>query len=239
MAELTPPASGRLIGVGVGPGAPDLMTLRAVAAIASAPVVAYPRSSGRARARDIAAAHIRPDAREIVIELPMSPDRAPGQAAYDIAAGAIAADLAAGRDVAVLCEGDPLFYGSFMYLMARLGGAHPVEVIPGVTSPSAAAAAARVPLGAREGRIAVLPGTLRDAALREGIAGAETAVVMKLGRHFPRLRALIAAMGLMDRSTYVEDATGPAERVLPLAEAPDSAPYFALLIIRREADAWL
>lgn len=232
--------TGRLIGVGVGPGAPDLLTLRAARLIEGARVLAYPTLAGAASmARGIAAAHIGEGAEEIAVDLPMTPAREPAQEAYDAGAARIAERLAAGQDVVVLCEGDPLFYGSFMYLQARLAGRFAVEVVPGVTSVAAAAALAHLPLGAREGRIAVLPATLPDAALEAGIAGHETVALLKLGRHFARVRALVEAMGLTARTTYVERATLPAERVLPLSVAPAEAPYFSLLLIAKDVDPWL
>jgi precorrin-2/cobalt-factor-2 C20-methyltransferase len=132
-----------------------------------------------------------------------------------------------------------LFYGSFMYLQARLAGRFPVEVVPGVTSVAAAAAVARLPLGARDGRIAVLPATLPDETLAEGLRAHETVALLKLGRHFPRVRALVGALGLTGRATYVERATLGAERVMPLAEAPAEAPYFSLLLIAKDTDPWL
>lgn len=231
---------GRLIGVGVGPGAPDLLTLRAARVIAHARVLAYPTLAGAASfARAIAAAHIPAGIEEIAVDLPMTPAREPAQAAYDAGAARIAERLAAGLDVVVLCEGDPLFYGSFMYLLARLSGRFAVEVVPGVTSVAAASAVARLPLGAREGRIAVLPGTLPDEDLRAGIESHETVAVLKLGRHFARVRALVGALGLTEKAVYVERATLEAERVMPLAEAPGEAPYFSLLLIAKGTDPWL
>lgn len=232
--------AGTLIGVGVGPGAPDLLTLRAARTIEGARVLAYPTLAGApSMARGIAAAHVRADAEEIAIDIPMTRARGPAQAAYDAGAARIAARLAAGRDVVCLCEGDPMFYGSFMYLQARLAPRFAVEVVPGVTSLAAASALARLPLGAREGRIAVLPATLPDAALAEGIRAHETAAILKLGRHLPRVRALVEALGLADRATFVARATLPGEAVLPLARAPLDAPYFSLLLIAKDTDPWL
>lgn len=233
------PVTGRLWGVGVGPGAPDLLTLRAVSVLGRCPVVAYPTlEDAPSLARSIAAPHIPPGAEEVAIPVPMTPARAPAQAAYDAGAARLAAHLAAGRDVALLCEGDPLFYGSFMYLAARLAPRFPVEVVPGITSVSAAASLARLPLGARAGRIAILPATLSDEALREGLLGHETAVILKLGRHWPRLRALVEGLGLGPRTVYVARAGLPGEAVLPFAQAPPEAPYFSLLLVTREADPW-
>jgi precorrin-2/cobalt-factor-2 C20-methyltransferase len=232
--------TGRLIGVGVGPGAPDLLTLRAARVIEGAMVLAYPTLAGAPSfARSIAAAHVPEGVEEIAIDLPMTPAREPAQRAYDLGAERIAGHLAAGRDVVCLCEGDPMFYGSFMYLQARLAGRFAVEVVPGVTSVAAAAAVARLPLGAREGRIAVLPATLPDEALAQGLRAHETVALLKLGRHFARVRALVEALGLAGRATYVERATLEAQRVMPLAEAPAEAPYFSLLLIAKDTDPWL
>lgn len=234
-----PPDPGTLLGVGVGPGAPDLLTLRAARLIGGARVVAYPTLAGAPSfARSIAAAHIRAGAEEIAIDLPMTPAREPAQAAYDAGAARIAERLSQGTDVVVLCEGDPMLYGSFMYLAARLTGRFPVEVVPGITSVSAASALAVLPLGARTGRIGILPATLPDEALRAGIEAHETAAILKLGRHLPRVRALLAAMGLTSRTRFVSRATLPDQRVLPLAEAPAEAPYFSLLLVARRDDPW-
>ena len=232
--------SGILYGVGVGPGAPDLITLRAARLIENATVVAYPTLAGAASfARSIAASLIPANAREIVIDVPMSTERAPAQAAYDRGAADIAVALDAGLDVVCLCEGDPFFYGSFMYLFARLSPRYRVEVVPGVTSLTACAASARLPLVARNERLTVLPGPLPETELRDRIAGAESVVILKVGRHLPKIRAVIEALGLTDRATYVERATLAAEKVLPLAAAPDVAPYFSMILLTKGADPWL
>ena len=245
----TPPArgyldknegAGTLYGVGLGPGAPDLMTLRAARLIGAATVVAYPALAGAASlARSIAADLIVPGTREIVIDVPMTPERAPAQAAYDAGAVAIAAELAQGRDVVCLCEGDPFFYGSFMYLFARLSPRFVVEVVPGVTSVSAAAAGAGIPLVARDERLEVLPGTLPDAVLAERIGAADSVAILKLGRHLPRIRAVVAGLGLTGKATYVERVTLAGQVILPLADAPAVAPYFSMILIARGADPWL
>lgn len=232
--------TGTLIGVGLGPGAPDLLTLRAARLIAGAKVIAWPSlAGGDSLARAIAADLIPADAKEIAIDLPMTTDRAPAQAAYDRAADRIAAHLAGGTDVVVLCEGDPLFYGSFMYLLARLAPRFAVDVVPGVTSVSAATARAALPLVARNESLTVLPGPLPDADLAARIAGADAVAIMKIGRHLPRIRDLIAALGLLDRATYVARATMADEVVCPLAQAPDSAPYFSMILVTKGADPWL
>ncbi len=231
---------GTLHGVGLGPGDPDLITRRAARLIETASVIAYPAlAGGDSLARAIAADLIPPAAREIVINIPMSHDRAPAQTAYDIGALAIRAELEAGRDVVCLCEGDPLFYGSFMYLHARLKRDFRVEITPGVTSLTACAARAGLPLAARNERVTVLPGPLPDAELESRIAGAESLAIMKVGRHLPRIRAVLDRLGLTGQAIYVERATLPDERVLPLAEAPEDAPYFSMILLTKGADPWL
>jgi len=146
------------------------------------------------------------------------------------------APLEAGQDVVCLCEGDPFFYGSFMYIFARLADRFDVQVVPGVTSVTACAAVARMPLAARNERLTVLPGPLPEAELRDRIAGAESVVIMKVGRH---LAGVIDALGLMEAAVYVERATLPTQVVLPLADAPEKAPYFSMILLTKGADPWL
>ncbi|RMH42780.1 MAG: precorrin-2 C(20)-methyltransferase [Alphaproteobacteria bacterium] len=233
-------APGRLIGVGLGPGDPELLTLRAARRIREARVVAYPvLERGESLARSIARDFIAAGAIELPIVVPMTHDRAPAQRAYDRAAAAIAGHLSAGTDVVTLCEGDPLFYGSFMYLHARLGDRFPVEVVPGVSSLGAGTAAAQLPLVARNECLTVLPAPLEDSLLRRRLADADAAVLMKVGRHLGRVRGLLGEMGLLSGATYVERASMAGARVLPLAEAPDPAPYFSMILVTKGADPWL
>jgi len=235
-----PPSQGTLYGVGLGPGAPDLITLRAARLIERASVVAYPALAGGASfARSIATDLIAEGATEIVMDVPMTVARAPAQAAYDAGAAEIATHLEAGRDVVCLCEGDPFFYGSFMYIFARLADRFDVEVVPGVTSVTACAARAAMPLAARNERLTVLPGPLPEDELRSRIEGAESVVIMKVGRHLAKIRAVIEALGLTDMAMYVERATLPEEVVLPLKEVPETAPYFSMILIAKGADPWL
>ncbi|MDX8351900.1 precorrin-2 C(20)-methyltransferase [Cognatiyoonia sp. IB215182] len=235
-----PPSHGTLFGVGVGPGAPDLITLRAARLIEGADVVAYPTLAGAASfARGIAADLIASDAEEIVMDVPMTVERAPAQAAYDEGAARIADALDRGSDVVCLCEGDPFFYGSFMYLFARLSERYRVEVVPGVTSVTACAARAGMPLAARNERLTILPGPLPEAELRARIDGAESVAIMKVGRHLPKIRRVIAELGLTETAVYVERASLPEEVVLPLADAPERAPYFSMILLAKGADPWL
>ena len=232
--------SGTLYGVGVGPGAPDLLTLRAARLIEGARVVAYPTLAGaESFARSIVADLLPEGVREIVMDVPMTVERGPAQAAYDDGAARIAEALEAGDDVVCLCEGDPFFYGSFMYLFARLSGRFRCEVVPGVTSIAACAARAGRPLVARNERLTVLPGPLPEAELRERIAGTESVAIMKVGRHLPKIRAVLDDLGLLEAATYVARASLPDEVVCPLAEAPEAAPYFSMILLTKGADPWL
>ena len=233
-------ATGTFYGVGTGPGDPMLVTRRAWSLIQSAAVIAYPApDSGESFARSIVAEAISDDAVEIPMVVPMRLGRAPAQSIYDQGAAEIAAHLDAGRDVVVLCEGDPLFYGSFMYLLVRLRDDHPVEIVPGVNSLSACAAAQAHPLVARSDILTVLPGTLDDTALGEAIDRSDAVAIMKIGRHMPRLRALIDGRGLAGKALYTSHASLPHERALSLEEAPDDAPYFSMILIYKGDDPWI
>ncbi|SHH04362.1 precorrin-2/cobalt-factor-2 C20-methyltransferase [Cognatiyoonia sediminum] len=235
-----PPSQGTLYGVGVGPGDPELMTVRAVRLISEAKVIAYPTLAGaESFARSIAAEVIPDGVDEIVMDVPMTVARAPAQEAYDLGAEQIAAALDRGEDVVCLCEGDPFFYGSFMYLFARLSDGYDVEVVPGVTSVTTCAARAGMPLAARNERLTILPGPLDEAELTKRIEGAESVAIMKVGRHLPKIWSVIEALGLTDKAVYVERASLPEEVVLPLSEAPEKAPYFSMILLTKGADPWL
>ncbi len=232
--------NGKLIGVGLGPGDPELMTLKAHRVIANAAVIAYPAlENGDSFARSIAADVIPDAAREITIHIPMTQERAPAQAAYDRGAADIAAALETGRDVVVLCEGDPFFYGSFMYLFTRLADRFTTEIIPGVTSVTACAAAAKTPLTARNDVLTIIPGPLDSDTMRQRIEAAGAVAIMKVGRHLGKIRTLLEQMDLAPRARYIERASLPSERVLPLPEAPDPAPYFSMILIAKGQDPWL
>jgi precorrin-2/cobalt-factor-2 C20-methyltransferase len=231
---------GTLYGIGVGPGDPELMTLKAHRLISAARVVAYPApDDGDSFARGIAAATIPDTAEEIPMVVPMRAGRFPAQQVYADAAEKIAARLMVGTDVAVLCEGDPFFYGSFMYLFARLAERFPVEIVPGVSSLTACAAALKRPLTARNDVLTVLPGPLPDTELRQRIGAAEAIAIMKVGRHLPRIRALLGHMDLTSNAGYIERASLPNQHVSPLAEAPEKAPYFSMILIYKGNDPWL
>ncbi|MGB0660940.1 MAG: precorrin-2 C(20)-methyltransferase [Mangrovicoccus sp.] len=224
-----------LYGIGVGPGDPELMTLKAHRLISQAEVIAYPApDSGESFARRIAASAIPEDALELPIVIPMRTERFPAQEIYDQAAENLRAHMLAGRRCVVLCEGDPFFYGSFMYLFARLSADLPCEIVPGVNSLAAVTAAASRPLCARADVLTVLPATLPEAELEARLTATNAAAIMKLGRHFPKIRALLTRLGLAERAVFVSHASLPNQQVWPLSEAPDEAPYFSMILIPGE-----
>lgn len=232
--------TGTLHLIGVGPGDPELLTLKAVRLLDDMPVIAYPQSGeNSSMALDIAREHCNPHALMLPIPVPMQLDRAPAQAAYDEAARQIRAQLEAGRNVAWLCEGDPLFYGSAMYLVPRLAPYAPIVVVPGVTSLTAAAATIPRPLAARNELLKILPAPLPDDILRPELATASAVAIIKIGRHFDRIRALLHETGLADGAYVVEHATLPQQRLSRLAEfAHAERPYFSTILCYRGAEAW-
>jgi precorrin-2 C20-methyltransferase/precorrin-3B C17-methyltransferase len=232
--------NGRLFGVGVGPGDPELVTVKAARIIAGAHVVAYPgKEHGTSVARSIAAAYMHSGQIELGLRYPVTtgstehPGGYEGAVAdfYDDCAAAVATHLEAGRDVAVLCEGDPFLYGSYMYLHDRLAARFETVVIPGVASFSAAAAAAGTPLVRRDDVLTILPGTLGTEALAARLTATDAAVVMKSGRTFGSIRAAVEQAGLLDRGVYVERASSEQERVRPLAEVNEPVPYMSLVLV--------
>ncbi|MEV4741650.1 precorrin-2 C(20)-methyltransferase [Streptomyces sp. NPDC049555] len=242
-----PSTTGRLYGVGLGPGDPSLMTLRAVECITEADVVAYHSARhGRSIARSIAERHLRPGHIEEPLVYPVTTETTdhPGgyrgamEEFYEEAAARLAAHLDAGRTVAVLAEGDPLFYSSYMHMHKRLADRYPTEVVPGVTSVSAAAARLGEPLVEGEEVLTILPGTLPEEELTARLAATDSAVVMKLGRTFPAVRGALERSGRLAEARYVERATMPGERTGRLADVdPQSVPYFSVAVLPSRVDA--
>ena len=232
--------SGKLFGVGVGPGDPELVTRKAWRLIEGARVVAYPMpDTGESFARSIVAGAIRADATEIPMVVPMRTGRFPAQDIYEDAAARIAVHLDAGEDVIVLCEGDPFFYGSFMYVFARLSARHPCEIVPGVSSVMAVASALQRPIAGRNDVLSVIPATLDEAEIERRIEGADAVAIMKLGRHMGKVRTVIERMGLADRTGYAAHVSLEGEHLCPLREAPDHPPYFSMLLLYKGSDPWL
>ena len=232
--------SATLYGLGIGPGDPELITLKALNILQRVPVLAYPApDKGDSLARAIVASHLPGNQTEIIIRMPMVLERFPAQAVYDQAALDLGAHLDAGRDVAVLCEGDPFFYGSFMYLFARMNDRHRVEVIPGVSSLTACAAALDAPLAARNDVLTVVPATLDEQHLKQRLEDCDAAAIIKVGRHVAKVHKVLEELGLTAVSRYVEHATMTSESVRPLADVDaSSAPYFSMVLVHRRGLAW-
>lgn len=232
--------TGTLYGVGLGPGDPELLTLKAHRLISSAKVISFPApDTGPSFARSIAAGYFPEGVREIPIVIPMRESRFPAKEIYDRAAEEIAEVLDAGTDVITLCEGDPFFYGSYMYVFERLSARYPTEIVPGVTSLTACAAALRRPLTSRMDVLTVIPGTLADDDIRRRIDSAQSIAIMKVGRHIGRLKALLEDLGLTGSAGYVERASLGEQKVMPLADfTGDKAPYFSMILIYKGDEAW-
>ncbi|WP_412518350.1 precorrin-2 C(20)-methyltransferase [Actinomadura madurae] len=238
--------AGRLFGVGVGPGDPELVTVKAARLIGDADVVAFHCARhGRSIARSVAEPYLRDGQVEEQLVYPVTTETTDHPGGYQGAldefyadcAARLAAHLDAGRTVVVLSEGDPLFYGSYMHLHKRLASRYPTEVVPGVTSLSAASAAAGRPLAEREETLTVLPGTLPGEELAERLRDTDAAAVLKLGRTFPKVRQAFEDAGRLGDAWYVERASSERERVVPLADVdPADVPYMSLALLTSPAE---
>jgi precorrin-2/cobalt-factor-2 C20-methyltransferase len=240
MSEVSSP-SGRLFGVGLGPGDPDLVTVKATKIISSVPVVAYfAKRCAQGRARAILERWAGDACCELPLLYPMTTEthfcdpayREELRSFYNDAERSIAEHLLAGRDVALACEGDPLFYGSFMHLYIRLKDQFSIEVIPGVTGMSGCWSAARMPMAWGDDVLSVIPGTLERAALIEHLRASDAAVIIKIGANLPKIREAIAEAGRLAAAIYVEHGTSEAQTIIPLAIKTDGhAPYFSSILI--------
>ncbi|WP_444757235.1 precorrin-2 C(20)-methyltransferase [Pseudomonas sp. A014] len=235
---------GRLLGLGVGPGDPELITVKALRLLREAPVVAYFVAKGkRGNAFGIIEAHLQAQQTLLPLVYPVTTEVLPAPLSYeqvisdfyDEASVQVAKHLDAGRDVAVICEGDPFFYGSYMYLHDRLAQRYEAEVIPGVCSMLGGASVLGAPLVYRNQTLTVLSGVLPHEELKRRLADADAAVIMKLGRNFPKVREVLAELGLDGRALYVERATMANQKIVALdAVDPQSSPYFSLIVVPGE-----
>lgn len=233
--------SARLIGIGVGPGDPGLLTLNAIAALREADVVAHFAKEGNAsNARSIAAVHFKQGAEELPLLYPVTTEipkqdaayRQAIRAFYDDAAQQVAARLDQGRTVAVIAEGDPLFYGSYMHLHVRLSARYPTEIVAGVTGMSGCWSAVGTPIAQGDDVFTVLPATLPEFELERRLADTDAAVVMKIGRHLAKVRRALDRAGRLDRAIYVERGTMANAAIMRLTDKLDTiAPYFAMVLV--------
>ena len=233
--------SGILYGVGLGPGDPELITLKAARYIHDADVIVYFTKAGkRGHAYNIAAAHIRETQEDMPLVYPVTneiPVHDPVYEKkihdfYEASATQISEHLRAGKKVVVLCVGDPFFYGSFMHLYRRLNKKFTCHVAAGITAMSGSWTNARAPITWGDDVLTVLPGTLPTAELTERLRATDAAVIMKLGNNFPRVREAIVAAGMLERAIYVEYGTMQTEKIIPLIQKMGTpAPYFSLILI--------
>ena len=234
-------SAGTIYGVGLGPGDPELMSVRADRLVRNAGHVAYFRKAGRpGRARTLVDGMLRPDAHEIAMEYPVTTEIPLDDPAYAACLSGFYEDVTArlrvlaeaGEDVVVLCEGDPFFYGSFMHLYTRLKDDVPVHVVPAITGMSAAWTATGIPVTWGDDVLTVLAGTMPQADLVRRMRETDAVVVMKVGRNLSKVRSALDAAGKLDRAWFVECASMEGERVVPLAQADDRpAPYFSIVIV--------
>lgn len=232
---------GRLFGLGVGPGDPDLITVKALRMLKAAPVVAYLAAKGKkGNALGIVEAHLGGHQTILPLVYPVTTEKLPPHLCYeklvgdfyDESSALLASHMDDGRDVAVICEGDPFFYGSFMYIHDRLAQHYDTEVVPGVCSVLGGAAVLGAPLVYRNQTLTVLSGVLEAPELKRRLHDSDAAAIMKLGKNLAKVRAVIAELGLLDRALYVERATMAAQRIIPLGDVdPETSPYFSLILV--------
>jgi precorrin-2/cobalt-factor-2 C20-methyltransferase len=232
-------SSGRLYGLGIGPGDPELITVKALRLLRSADVVAYPISDKNKQglARSIVIEYIQPQQIQVPLYFPFKLEQS-SQPYYDIAAETLAEHLQLGRDVVVLCEGDPFFYGTFMYIYNRLCDRFPTEVVPGISSMMASAAALGIPLTYRNDVYMVLSSILPAEVLKAKLAVADAAVFIKLGRHFEKVVGVLKELELYDRAKYIEKATTNHQKIVAIADVnPQEVPYFSMIIVPSQWEA--
>jgi precorrin-2/cobalt-factor-2 C20-methyltransferase len=225
--------TGTLYGIGVGPGDPELLTLKAFRLLQSAPVVAYQAANDHESvARSIVSSYLPGNQIEVCFNFPRALDPEAAYELYSEAIKPIAAHLSAGRDVVVLCVGDPLFYGSFMYLFTRLSDRFVTEIVPGVSSPMAAAAAVGTPLCYQNDVFSVLSATLPVEGLRAQLLNADAVAIIKLRRHFDKVRQILGELDLLDRAKYIERATAINQKIMSIEDVdPRNVPYFSMIIV--------
>ncbi|MDH7788134.1 precorrin-2/cobalt-factor-2 C20-methyltransferase [Ochrobactrum sp. 19YEA23] len=232
---------GKLFGLGVGPGDPELITLKALRLLKSAPVVAYHAAKGKkGNALTIVEDFLSPDQVLVPLIYPVTTEKLPAHMDYEQIVsdfyGEITATIAAyldqGQDVAVIAEGDPFFYGSFMYIHDRLAETYETTVVPGVCSVLGASAVLGAPLVYRNQTLSILSGVMEADELKRRLADTGAAAIMKLGKNLDKVRDVLTDLGLMDRALYVERATMANQRIVPLSDVSGSdCPYFSIILV--------
>jgi precorrin-2/cobalt-factor-2 C20-methyltransferase len=233
--------NGKIVCVGLGPGDPELMSVKADRLLRNARHVAYFRKRGRpGKARQLVDGMLHGEVNEYAMEYPLTTEIPHGDPRYVAQLSDFylewqsrLTELARTEDVVVLCEGDPFFYGSFMHLYVRLqqAGVVPVEVLPGIPGMVGCWHATGLPITWGDDVMSVLPATLPDVPLREHIERSDALVIMKVGRHMGRIRTLLTESGKLDQAWLVINGTMADQQVMPLRDAPEPCPYFSIVIV--------
>ena len=236
MSSVVKKKQGFLYGIGVGPGDPELLTLKAHRLINECDVLAYPApEDGEGLALQIVRPLLTSDPDLFPLRLPIAVSPFPAQQAYDQAAKILEIPLESGKSVALICEGDPFFYGSFMYLFERLATKFKTEIVPGVSSPMACAAVLQTPLVSRNEVLTILPGPMKETELKERLLNTNAAVIIKVGNHLPKIRRVLRELRLENVSKYVERATMKNQQIIPLEKIEyEKVPYFSMILVRKK-----
>lgn len=237
MSSVVKNKSGTLYGIGVGPGDPELLTLKAHRLINECDVLAYPAPEvGEGLALQIVSPLLTNDPDLFPLRLPIAVSPFPAQQAYDQAATILEIPLESGKSVAVICEGDPFFYGSFMYLFERLATRFKIEIVPGVSSPMACAAVLKTPLVSRNEILTILPGPLDEKELEQRLLDTDSAAIMKVGRHLPKIRRVLRHLRLEHCAQYVEHATMHNQQIIPIENLEaQKVPYFSMILVHKNS----
>lgn len=233
--------AGRLFGLGVGPGDPDLISLKALKLLRQADTVAYPTGQlGGGNAYNIVKPHLGDDQELLAMVYPTTAGAVADSPSYpklmanfyDETSDQLAVRLDAGKDVAIICQGDPFFYGSYMYWHARLAEQYDTIVVPGISSVMAAPVVLGKPLCHRTDTVTIVPATLPEEEIRSRLEVADSAVIMKLGRTLNKVRKVLEQAGLIEKAYLVERATMEGERIRSLLDDDiQTVGYFSIVVI--------
>ncbi|WP_341760231.1 precorrin-2 C(20)-methyltransferase [Candidatus Endowatersipora endosymbiont of Watersipora subatra] len=236
-------STGRLYGLGVGPGDPELLTLKAHRLLTSSDVVVYPSPdsvSGESFARSIVSRYLLSTQVEIPFVIPVRVDSFLARSIYDQISLKISSYLDLGHDVAIICEGDPFFYGSFIYLYHRLAIRYSCQVVPGISSIMASSAYFGRPLAARNDILIIIPAPVDDVVLEQALDHADAIAIIKIGRHFERMYEKIVTAGLLEKAVYLERISLDKQTILPLSlMLGKQASYFSMILIYKGEEAWI
>ena len=232
---------GKIYGVGVGPGAVDLLSVRAEKLVREAKYIAFFRKAGRAgHARQIASTLLSKDVIELAMEYPITTEIPLSDQRYSEVlsefykkySNKIISLSQTGIDLVILCEGDPFFYGSFMHIYSRVKDKCPVEVVPAITGMSAAWTATDIPITWGDDILTVLMGTLDKTTLENQLQDTNAAIIMKIGHNLPKIKKALEKTGRFYDAFIVEYAAMDKQTVQRLSDYnTENAPYFSIIIL--------